>query len=82
MKLESSDGHFKLESNHSIVVTFRDAYRDKKLFSTLEKLNDSYPNAIFIDMGWPTLNFKPSNIVRTFGSSAIASEATAWLLSQ
>jgi hypothetical protein len=31
-------------------------------------------------MGWPTWGFNPKNIIRTFGSSALASEITVALM--
>lgn len=80
VKLESSDAHFKEDETSQVVVTFRDAYRDSKLKSALEKINTNHPDAIFVDMGWPTPEFSPANIIRTYGSSALASDAAATLL--
>lgn len=63
--------------NKKLVVAFRDAYRDKALMATLNKLNNRFPDAIFIDMGWPSRQFKPTNLIRTFGSSAVIAQAVA-----
>jgi beta-N-acetylhexosaminidase len=64
-------------STKKLVVAFRDAYRDAPLLATLNRLNDRYPEAIFIDMGWPTREFAPKNLIRAFGSSAVISQAVA-----
>lgn len=64
-------------STKKLVVAFRDAYRDAPLLATLNRLNDRYPEAIFIDMGWPTREFVPKNLIRAFGSSAVISRAVA-----
>ena len=63
-----------------MVIAFKDAFRDPLLLDALRALETSHPGAIFIDMGWPTLEFSPRNIVRTFGSSSISSEVVAQLL--
>ena len=60
-----------------LVVAFRDAYRDAPLLATLRRLYERYPDAIFIDMGWPTREFAPKNLIRAFGSSAVISQAVA-----
>ena len=60
-----------------LVVAFRDAYRDAPLLATLRRLYERYPDAIFIDMGWPTREFSPTNLIRAFGSSAVISQAVA-----
>lgn len=64
-------------STKKLVVAFRDAYRDASLLATLNRLYDRYPEAIFIDMGWPTREFAPKNLIRAFGSSAVISQAVA-----
>jgi len=64
-------------SSKKLVVAFRDAYRDAPLLATLNRLNHRFPDAIFIDMGWPTREFEPKNLIRAFGSSAIVSQAVA-----
>ncbi len=64
-------------SSKKLVVAFRDAYRDAALLAKLKRLYELYPDAIFIDMGWPTREFKPHNLIRAFGSSAIISQAVA-----
>ena len=64
-------------STKKLVVAFRDAYRDAPLLATLNRLYDRYPEAIFIDMGWPTREFAPKNLIRAFGSSAVISQAVA-----
>jgi hypothetical protein len=61
-------------------VAFRDAFRDNKILVALDRINQSRPEAIFVDMGWPTWGFNPKNIIRTFGSSALASEITVALM--
>ena len=60
-----------------LVVAFRDAYRDAPLLATLNRLYERFPEAIFIDMGWPTREFAPKNLIRAFGSSAVISQAVA-----
>ena len=64
-------------SSKKLVVAFRDAYRDAPLLATLNRLSDRFPDAIFLDMGWPTREFSPKNLIRTFGSSAVISMAAA-----
>ena len=64
-------------ANKKLVVAFRDAYRDAPLLATLKRLNERYPEAIFIDMGWPTREFVPKNLIRAFGSSAVIAQAVA-----
>ena len=82
VKLESSDIDLSTNSQGCLVVAFRDAFRDNKILSALERINRSRPDAIFVDMGWPTWSFNPRNIVRTFGSSALASEIAVALLTE
>ena len=77
VKLESSDSVHKVTPDSQLVVAFRDAFRDRKILSTLEKINRENPETVFVDMGWPTSNFNPKNLIRTYGSSALASEAAA-----
>ncbi len=60
-----------------LVVAFRDAYRDAPLLATLRRLNERYPEALFIDMGWPSREFTPKNLIRAFGSSAVIAQAVA-----
>jgi len=60
-----------------LVVAFRDAYRDAPLLATLNRLYERYPDALFIDMGWPTREFTPKNLIRAFGSSAVIAQAVA-----
>ena len=60
-----------------LVVAFRDAYRDAPLLATLNRLSERYPDALFIDMGWPTREFIPKNLIRAFGSSAVIAQAVA-----
>ena len=64
-------------ASKKLVVAFRDAYRDGPLLATLNRLNQRFPDAIFIDMGWPTREFEPKNLIRAHGSSAIVSQAVA-----
>lgn len=64
-------------SSKKLVVAFRDAYRDAPLLATLNRLSERFPDAIFLDMGWPTREFSPRNLIRTFGSSAVISRAAA-----
>lgn len=77
VRLESSDSAHKIDPNSQLVVAFRDAYRDKRILNILRKIEQSNPQAIFVDMGWPTYSFAPEKIIRTFGSSALASDAAA-----
>jgi beta-N-acetylhexosaminidase len=74
VKLESSDIDLSTHDQNYLVVAFRDAFRDNKVLAALDRINRSRPDAIFVDMGWPTWSFNPKNIIRTFGSSALASE--------
>jgi hypothetical protein len=80
VKLETSDVVLKDAKNSQIIVAFRDAYRDKKLLQSLVRLEQLYPDAIFIDMGWPTRDFAPRNYIRTFGSGSIASDVAVDIL--
>ena len=75
VRLDSSDVDHSHGDNTQLIVAFRDAFRDKKLLHSLEQIYREYPDAIFVDMGWPTYVFQPKNIIRTFGSSALASDA-------
>lgn len=81
VKLESSDSAHKIDPDSQLVVAFRDAYRDKRILNILGKIEQSHPQTIFVDMGWPTYSFAPKNIIRTFGSSAVASDAAALYMS-
>lgn len=74
VKLESSDADLSASEEKQLVVAFRDAFRDAKLLATLRKIEQAQPAAIFVDMGWPTVAFTPKNLIRTFGSSALASD--------
>lgn len=62
------------------IVVFRDAWRDSKMLSQITQIRDLNPECIFIDMGWPTIEFIPKNLIRTFGVSAITSEAVVSIL--
>ena len=64
-------------SSKKLVVAFRDAYRDAPLLATLNRLYERFPDALFLDMGWPSREFSPKNLIRTFGSSAVISAAAA-----
>jgi hypothetical protein len=48
----------------------------------MEKIYRIRPDAIFVDMGWPTLRLNPKNLIRTFGSSALASELATMIMTQ
>jgi beta-N-acetylhexosaminidase len=74
VKLESSDVDLAAITERNLVVAFRDAFRDVKIQNTLERIKKARPDTIFVDMGWPTLSFTPKNVIRTYGSSALASE--------
>ena len=80
VKLETSNVSVKAKTDFCLVVAFRDAFRDERLMSNLVKLQNRYPDAIFVDLGWSTLNFKPSNLVRTYGSGSISSDIAAQIL--
>jgi beta-N-acetylhexosaminidase len=80
VKLETSDVSLRTDDGDQLVVAFRDAFRDKKILASLERLSTKYPEAIFVDMGWPTEDFQPINLVRTYGSCAIASDVAATLM--
>lgn len=62
------------------ILVFRDAWRDSKMFSQIMRIRDFNPDCIFIDMGWPTLEFNAKNLIRTFGVSAITSDAVVAVL--
>ena len=79
-EIHSSDSEGALRSEKQLVVAFRDAYRDSQLLRTLKKLEERKPEAIFIDMGWPTLEFQPRNLIRSYGSSAVVSEMVVSLI--
>jgi len=82
VKLESSDIDLSTHVQGCLVVAFRDAFRDNKILVALDRINRSRPDAIFVDMGWPTWGFNPKNIIRTFGSSALASEIAVTFLKE
>ena len=67
-------------SSKQLVVAFRDAYRDAPLLAALNRLYERFPEALFLDMGWPSREFAPKNLIRTFGSSAVISTAAAHLI--
>lgn len=80
VKLESSDANLAVGENKQIVVSFRDAFRDSELLTTLRKIQEAQPEAIFVDMGWPTNSFSPKNLIRTYGSSALASNLAVQIM--
>ena len=80
VELETSDVVLRESDPDQLIVAFRDAYRDPKLHANLNRILQRYPNAIFIDMGWPSRNFQGKNVIRTFGSSAISSAIASNLL--
>ncbi|MEY3318143.1 MAG: hypothetical protein RL540_515 [Actinomycetota bacterium] len=82
VKLESSDIDLGSVSSGQIVVAFRDAFRDNKVLVAMEKIYRIRPDAIFVDMGWPTLRLNPKNLIRTYGSSALASELATMIMTQ
>lgn len=82
VKLESSDADLSSSPEKQLVVAFRDAFRDSKLLATLRKIEQAQPDAIFVDMGWPTAAFAPKNLVRTFGSSALASDLAVLVMTR
>jgi beta-N-acetylhexosaminidase len=78
VKLESSDIDLSTHNQGCLVV----AFRDNKILVALDRINRSRPDAIFVDMGWPTWSFNPKNIIRTLGSSALASEIAVAFLTE
>ena len=80
VELETSDVVLRESDPDQLIVAFRDAYRDPKLQANLNRILERYPDAIFIDMGWPSRNFEGKNVIRTFGSSAISSAIASNLL--
>jgi beta-N-acetylhexosaminidase len=82
VKLESSDIDLGSVSSNQIVIAFRDAFRDNKVLAALEKIHRARPDSVFVDMGWPTLQFKPDNLIRTYGSSALASELATKIMTK
>ena len=79
-EIHASDSESALKSEKQLVVAFRDAYRDSQLLATLQNLQKRKPDAIFIDMGWPTLEFNPKNLIRSYGSSAIVSRVVVSIM--
>jgi len=79
-EIHASDSEGALKSDRQLVVAFRDAYRDSQLLATLQNLQKRKPDAIFIDMGWPTLEFAPQNLIRAYGSSAIVSRVVVSII--
>lgn len=79
-EIHASDSESAQKSDKQLVVAFRDAYRDSQLLSTLQNLQNRKPDAIFIDMGWPTLEFTPQNLIRSYGSSAVISRAVVSII--
>jgi beta-N-acetylhexosaminidase len=79
-EIHASDSEGALKSDKQLVVAFRDAYRDSQLLATLQNLQKRKPDAIFIDMGWPTLEFNPKNLIRSYGSSAIVSRVVVSII--
>lgn len=59
------------------IVQFRDAWRDEKVLDRLLMLRTKYPNAIFVDFGWPTNTFVTNNLIRTFGATRAHADAVA-----
>ena len=76
--LQTADTEYLVDK--PVVVAFRDAYRDRGILDALTLLATRYPNAIFVDLGWPTLDFSPANLIRTYGSCAVAARAAAFLM--
>lgn len=62
------------------IIQFRDAWRDGTIRGRLDMLLREHPNAIFVDFGWPTEDFNPSNLIRTFGASKAHSNAAIQVL--
>jgi beta-N-acetylhexosaminidase len=79
-EIHASDSEGALKSDKQLVVAFRDAYRDTQLLATLQNLQKRKPDAIFIDMGWPTLEFTPHNLIRSYGSSAVLSRVVVSII--
>lgn len=79
-EIHSSDSEGALKSDKQLVVAFRDAYRDSQLLATLQNLQNRKPDTIFIDMGWPTLEFNPKNLIRSYGSSAVVSRVVVSIM--
>jgi len=79
-EIHASDSESALKSEKQLVVAFRDAYRDSQLLATLQNLQKRKPDAIFIDMGWPTLEFNPKNLIRSYGSSAVVSRVVVSIM--
>jgi len=79
-EIHSTDSEGALKSEKPLVVAFRDAYRDDQLLVNLRNLQRRKPDAIFIDMGWPTLEFAPQNLIRAYGSSAIVSRVVVSII--
>jgi len=62
------------------ILVFRDAWRDPVMLSEVVHLAAINPDCIFIDMGWPTIEFTPRNLIRTFGVGNLTSQAVVSLL--
>lgn len=63
-----------LNSNPDLVI-FRDAWRNKDILNVLLTFQENNPDCIFIDMGWPTEEFSPKNLIRTFGVGEVVNQA-------
>ncbi len=59
----------------SLVVQFRDAWRNEDVLAELRDIAQRRPDAVFVDMGWPTIEFQPPRIIRTFGGTLPNAEA-------
>ena len=71
-------GEFDTAQNR--IIQFRDAWRDPVILERLMMLKQTYPDAKFVDFGWPTNRFKAKNLIRAFGATRAHSDGVAKLL--
>lgn len=76
--LGHSSGEF--DTAGSKVIQFRDAWRDDVILERLNLIKAEYPDAIFVDFGWPTYAFDAKNLVRAFGATKAHSDCVAKIL--
>ena len=71
-------GEFDTAQNR--IIQFRDAWRDPVILERLMMLKQTYPDAKFVDFGWPTNSFTAKNLIRAFGATRAHSDGVANLL--
>ena len=84
---ESADGHavagaLAAATHRPLVVVVRDAERRPAQAALLHTLLAARPDALVVDMGWPSAERPPGSAARlvTFGASRASGEAAAAIL--